>query len=89
MSICINSCSETLDLQYEVLQTGTYTVTIVSALKERYVATLSLTAGDNLVIDPMPALNESMTFAAYVSIGGGLEEVLYFTTYPYLLELIP
>ena len=89
MGICINICDEVLDLQYEVLETGTYTVTIVSSLGERYVATLALTAGNNLVIDPMPPLNESMTFTVYVKVNGGLEEVLYFTTYPYQLVMIP
>ncbi len=88
MSLCINSCSLTLDLQYAVLATGEYTITIVSSLGERYVATLTLTAGDNLVIDPFPPLNESMTYTVYVEVAGGLEEVLYFKTYPYILTLV-
>lgn len=87
MGLCVSSCSSVLDLQYEVLETGDYTITIVSALGERYVATLTLTAGDNLVIDPTPPLNESMSYRVIVEVDGGLEEVLYFSTYPYQLVL--
>jgi hypothetical protein len=89
MAICVSICNPVLDLQYEVLDTGTYTITIVSSLGERYVATLTLTAGDNLVIDPMPPLNESMPYRVIVEVDGGLEEILYFKTYPYQLVLTP
>lgn len=88
MAQCINICNETLELDYEVLATGDYTITIVSALKERYVATLTLTAGDQLIIDPFPPLNEMMNYKVFVEVGGGLEEVLYFTTYPYQFNLV-
>ena len=88
MSLCVSICDNSLDLQYAVLATGEYTITIVSALGERYVATLTLTLGDNLVIDPMPPLNELQSFTVYVEVGGGLEEVLYFKTYPYILNLV-
>ena len=89
MALCIPICSSVLDLQYAVLATGEYTITIVSSLGERYVATLTLTAGDNLVLDPFPPLTELMSFTVYVEVDGGLEEVLYFKTYPYILNLVP
>lgn len=89
MAICINICELVLDLQYNVLEDGDYVLTIVSSLGERYVTTLTLLTGDSLIIDPMPPLNELMTYTVFVTINGGLEEVLYFKTYPYLQILEP
>jgi len=87
MALCINICDPILDLQYEVLETGTYTITIISNLKERYVATIDFTLGDNLELE-MPPLNESMGFKVIVEVNGLVETTIYFTTYPYLLELV-
>ena len=86
MALCINICNTTLDLEYDVLADGVYTITIISSLGERYVATLTLTTGDNLEL-PMPPLNELMGYRVLVEVDGGLEEVLYFRTYPYLTVL--
>ena len=87
MALCVNICDQTLDLQYEVLETGTYTITIISNLKERYVATIDFALGDNLQLD-MPPLNESMSFKVIVEVNGVVETILYFNTYPYQLELV-
>lgn len=88
MSQCVSICDTNLELDYNVLATGTYTITIVSSLKERYVATIDFTLGDTLTISPFPPLNEMMSYTVYVEVGGGLEEVLYFSTFPYQLNLI-
>ena len=83
---CINICEPILDLQYQVLETNTYTITIINALGKRYKATLTLNSGDNVTL-PMPPLNENMAFRVFIETPIGLEETLSFRTYPYLTIL--
>ena len=84
---CISICDADLELDYQVLATGSYNITIISSLGERYVANVAFVAGDDLTISPMPPLNEYMNFRAIVSTGDAVETTLYFRTYPYELFL--
>lgn len=84
---CISICDANLELDYEVLATGSYNITIISSLGERYVATIAFVAQDDLIISPMPPLNEDMSFKVIVTREKFVEAVLYFRTYPYELLL--